>query len=554
MRLSPSLISLIESHLAAPLARKAVKGELKAVAPALRPAARLSPGVVNNGAGATSHSSLSLRAALRKFPRKPSIPLAVAHRLLSDHAAEPSSSSRVSYLLRRQRIYVRIIRTFTSQPATEWVTIASVFQRMMDEGTPPSLDSLKIVLSTAGRNRMPVLPLLRRVVEIDGLPDKMDEHLLVLVIKGLVREGGMKAKPLRELANELSQGGTMEQGVLDEIVVEAYGQEGDLRGILDILSNHRATRASSINDGQPNKRSLTLSLYLQALKQWSVHPSLRRKRRGSLFPRILAKDMIELYGGTANLPLAWLNAWMNGERMTGDVATAATIWRLIGDSADDVSYSTYFKLAKLMSAEQAALRVTTRSYLTDRGVGDMTVEAVDSALSAAFHHGDLPLGLLLARRLLNSARRGDFKPQATERTVDLIASGIIRSQRNISASGSRSSVMTSPPPEFITQSEWDLVSFQLALPDVALPLSQPQARLSSRREAQDADDGTLVNTYLPPRVDSRSAHLQKVLSKLVILLEEAVVEQHTRGRLGQGKDEVLRDVMSQLHSQVLSRK
>lgn len=555
MRLPPSVIALIESHLVVPSTvakgAGARQAGLKALAQTLQPQPTTAP--TGNG---KSGARLSVRAALERYPRTTTIALSVVHRLLADHASEPSTSSRVSYLLRRQRIYERLIRTFTAYPSSEWVPIASLLQRMMDEGTPPNLDTLKIVISAAMRNGMPVLPILQRVIAMDGLPDQMDDHLLLLVVKGLVREGGMKAGALKAMLSDMRSEGTLSDfGSMNEVLVEAYGQEGDMRGILHTISHHRQNqKLPAISGINPMARSTILSLYLQALKQWTTNPALRRKRRGSLFPRILAKDVVDLYGGTDHLPLIWLNAWMNCERISGDTEAAMTIWRMIGDSADRVSYTTYFRLAKHIPTDDAELRSTIRSLLVlsgGRGDKGIAADTIDSAMSASFHHGDLPLCLLLARRLLGDVqRKGVDALRLGDRTIDLLASGIIRSQsrplNQRPPSSKRSTETSARLPEFITQNEWDDISVQLNIENVSLPLSRPQARLSVEIRGQE---NTFIKTFLPERKGSKSAYKLRIMARLVEILEETVIQRFMHGR--QSREGILKEVMSALHKQVL---
>lgn len=590
MRLPPSVISLIESHLIPSTGKQTLKPGFQALAPTLKPNIRSSPTTQD----ALPTRLLSVKSALTRYPHIPSIAIAAAHRVLAQHAEEPSTSSKVAYLIRRQRLYERLIRTFSNHFESERVTIPSLFARMVDEGVPPNLDTLKIVISAAGRNGVPVLPILRQVLEMDGLPDELDTHLLGLVMKALVREGGMKAVDLEKMIKECSEAGVFRHGerpiVMDEVLVEAYGQAGDLRGILDVLTRYRSTETNAQSQtpshNQPSTdtqhRGPILSLYLQALRQWTSIQSIRRKRRGPLFPRVLAKDVIELYGGTDEIPTIWLNAWMNAERMTGDKEAAMTVWRLlmIGNSADQVSYSTYFRLSKLLSANTANLRQITHALVHHQHIAikSISIDTVESALSAAFHHDDLPLALYYARHVIANGLKVGSVSRLTERTIDVIASGIVRSWRRgglditlglspITTNQvykptlrprSKSHVVGSDPsarPEYIMRDEWDAVSNRLnaAYVDVALPLSRPLGRLHSTDAQQGVrSDDLTVMTFRPNEGTSNRSQLVRlgnILKGLVGVLEEAIVERNREpGELG---GEVLRRVMQDLHREIL---
>lgn len=515
--------------------------------------------------------------------------MAAAHRLLAKQASEPSSSSQVTHLLHRQRLYERIIRIFISHPSSERVTIPSLFQRMFDEGVPPNLDTLKIVLATAGRHEMPILPILRDVLEIDGLPDKIDIHLLGLVGKALVREGGMKPDDLERMLEECTAVGVLgavgRPIVFDELLVEAYGQAGDLRGILNVLARYRTGAGTSTittrtpPPHQDDRERGILSLYLQAIRQWISNPAIRRKRRGSLFPRILAKDLVDIYGGTGNLPLVWLNTWMNAERIANDPQAALTVWHLIGSQADHVSYATYFLLSKLLPTRSADLRATVSNLVAYQNeIESASIKTIEAGLSASLHHDDLPLALFLARQVVAKNTKAVVQLKPTERTIDIIAAGLVRAWRKGGLEGTmgQSSIIAIPSltinaksqkdkneslrdgPEYIVRDEWDFISTTLGDPHVTLPLSHPLGRLSPLHNDSGEDDTTVMTFHPPPTGScsgsgsgSRSAKLGRALEGLIRVLEDAVVETSAVRAKGGSAREVLVRTMQELHRQII---
>lgn len=617
MSVSSSVRSIIKRHMKPVTSKRVSKSKttpvFQALATTLQPTTSTSTAL--NG---KREASLSVNGALARYPRIPSIAMAAAHRLLAEQAAEPSSSSQVTYLLHRQRLYERLARIFVSHPSTERVTVPSLFQRMVDEGIPPNLDTLKIVLSTAGRHDIPILHILRNVLDMDGLPDKVDTHLLGLVMKALVREGGMKPDDLERMLEECTTAGILGKEdrpiVFDELLVEAYGQAGDMRGMLDVLSRHRyryrarsgtSSKRESPNP-EPGSRGV-LSLYLQAIRQWISNPSIRRKRRGSLFPRILAKDLVELYGGYENLPTPWLNSWMNAERIANDTEAAMTVWQLIGPRADHVSYATYFRLSKqLLSSPTANLRATVSDLVAYQNrMESGSIETVEAGLSAAFQHDDLPLALFLARQIVAKNTKAVIQLKPTERTIDILAAGLVRAWRRGGLEGTMgqspiigistiipisTDTRTNGPsgsgrgrgsgrgsPEYIVRDEWDIISTRLGDPSLALPLSRPLARLSTQSQSQSqrasksnidsesnngGNDEITVMTFHPTPstngMDSkskfRSGKLGRGLDSLMRVLEEAIVERSMDTGSTGSANEILARTMQDLHREVLPTK
>lgn len=601
MRLPPSVISLIESHLppgppsTLGLGKTASGASAAVLAPrALRPVP-VPATTTSSSSDRTPSKPLSVKAALRRFPHIPSIALGAAHRLLTDHASQPGPSNPtggVTYLLRRQRLYERLLRTFLSAPSSalesERATVWSLWQRMRDEQCPPTLDTLKLLLGTASRHGLPVLPIIQSVLLLEphhggGMPEKVDVHLLGLIMKGLVREAGIKPDVLKQLMDDCLPPTMPGEGegrpvMMDELLVEAYGQAGDMRGMIDTLSLVRQ-RFSSRESGKAKDQApqagagdrdekAVLSLYLQALRQWCSNPALRRKRRGSLFPRILTKDLLDLDlsttaiatpgdSGSRNLPVVWLNGWMNAERISGDTQAAMAIWRLIqhrsaasatapkGDVADSESYTIYFKLAKQHQPEiDFQLRSTVRTALATPAV--VTTDMLEQGIAAALQHHDLPLALYLARRLASSDTPA-LRSRPTERTVDLFSSGLIRLYRRTfwPSTGANTKFGAGKMPEYILADEWDSLSALLSTegPDVSLPLSRPTARLIDA-QAQEGGDYTATFGLSPTQEtgSAKAARLRGILQCLTSLLEKAVAPNQAR----------LKVVMSELHNELSS--
>jgi hypothetical protein len=568
MRLPPSVVSLIESHLLLP-DLKAGQTTFRALGPVatrgLSPQIRHTPTRPTQ----TQGQRLSLHKTISKYPNKPQISLGVAHRILDDHANAPSPSSRTLQLLSRQAIYERIIRTFAlahmQESETTTVTVASIYQRMMEEGVPPNTNTLKIVLGTALKHDMPILPILRQVVEGTGLPEKMDTHLLLLVAKGLVREVGISPNDLELLVDEcLSAAGLGEERPVgfDELMIEAYGRSGNLKGIIGVLDQYKT---KDKGDGKVSKASM-LRLYLQAMSQWTSNPLLRRKRHGSLFPRAIARDMIAIYGTPHDLPLSFLNAWMNGERIAGNTEAGFAVWDII-NQPDSLAYNTYFRLLKnspKSDEQQIRLRNAVKSLLASQV--KLEAEILGHALSAAFRHHDLPLALLLARKIDPSVdRHHRHKVAPSTRLIDTLASGLIRTSRQggldrIFPNGPQASV---PRGEQIKRSEWDMITLVIRneaaqqgpssnLDTITLPLSSPGAMLVPS-DVIGGNEMEYVGRFKPGH-GSQSQLRAGLVAPLIGLLEKAVVALSPGGGGSHGRKdhlEALKDVMRDLNEEIL---
>jgi hypothetical protein len=481
---------------------------------------------------------LSLEEALERFPTKPQIALGAAHRLLNEQQNAPSTSSRIDYIIQRQRICTHIIKTFASNPGTAKVTIASIYQRLVDEDIPPTNEILKIVLGTALKNGTPVMPILRGLIAREGLSEEVDNHLLLLVIKGMAREVNIEPKELERviddcLSAQKGQGKGKERPIgFDEILVESYGRKGDLKGLIDLLSRH--TKPS---------QGVT-SLYLQALTQWIENPTLRKKRRGSLFPRALAKDLIAIYRGAEKLPLEWLNAWMNGERIANNLETALNVWTVIDSSpinANANTYSAFMRLIKLLPHEDGKyrLRQAVKDILDPASRIELNTEILEHALGAAFTHDDLPLVLLLARQLDHSADQHLSKISPSARVIDILAAGFIRSQRSAQSTSKAGSNATVPE-------EWDRITRSINSEgglEVSLPLNTPLAGL-----IEGQGDGQFIGQFKPR---SRTHVRASLVLPLIRLLEKAVVQQLKGGGLRGGDEDILRAVMEDVNAEIL---
>jgi len=433
---------------------------------------------------------------------------------------------------------------------------------MLEEGVPPNTNTLKLVLGTALKHDVPILPILRQVVEGAGLPEKMDTHLLLLVAKGLVREVGISPKDLEVLVDEcLSAAGLGEERPVgfDELMIEAYGRSGNLKGIIGILDQYKT------KDKGASKGSM-LRLYLQAMSQWTSNPLLRRKRHGSLFPRAIARDMIAVYSTPHDLPLSFLNAWMNGERIAGNIEAGFAVWDII-DQPDSFAYNTYFRLLKdspKSDEQQIRLRNAAKSLLASQV--KLGAEILEHALSAAFRHHDRPLALLLARKIDPSVdRHHRHKVAPNTRLIDTLASGLIRTSRRggldrVFPNGPQASV---PRGEQIKRSEWDMITLAIrneaarqgpssSLDTITLPLSSPGAMLVPS-DVIGGNEMEYVGRFKPDH-GSQSQLRAGLVAPLVGLLEKAVVALSAGGGGSHGRKdhlEALKDVMRDLNEEIL---
>jgi hypothetical protein len=560
MRLPPSVVSLIESHLGLPPTLKQVapkETSFKAFATNLQPLVpgrpsptRTSTTSRNLPRAATSirrqapkriisdKNVLSLEEALERYPTKPQIALGAAHRLLNEQQNAPSTSSRIDYIIQRQRICTNIIKAFSTHPESAKVTIASIYQRLVDEDIPPTNEILKIVLGTALRNGTPIMPILRGLIAREGLSEEVDNHLLLLVIKGMAREVNIDPKEELErviddcLSVQRGKGKGKERPIgFDEILVESYGRKGDLKAMIDLLSRHT----------KPSQG--VSSLYLQALTQWIGNPTLRNKRRGSLFPRALAKDLITIYGGAEKLPLEWLNAWMNGERIANNLETALNVWTVIDSSRiipDANTYSVYMRLIKLLSHDDGKyrLRQAVKDILDPASRIELNTEILEHALGAAFTHDDLPLVLLLARQLDYSTDQHLSKISPSARAIDILAAGFIRSQRSAQTT-------SKPGSNAIIPEEWEritrLINSESGF-EVSLPLNTPLAGLVVGQE-----EDQYIGQFKPR---SRTHVRASLVLPLIRILEKAVVQQLRGGGLRGGDEDILRAVMEDVNAEI----
>jgi len=409
----------------------------------------------------------------------------------------------------------------------------------MDEDIPPTNEILKIVLGTALKNGTPVMPILRGLIAKEGLSEEVDNHLLLLVIKGMAREVNIEPKDLERviddcLSAQKGKGKRKERPIgFDEILVESYGRKGDLKGMIDLLSRHT----------KPSQG--VSSLYLQALTQWIGNPTLRNKRRGSLFPRALAKDLITIYGGAEKLPLEWLNAWMNGERIANNLETALNVWTVIDSSRvipDANTYSVYMRLIKLLPHEDGKyrLRQAVKDIFDPVSAVGFNTEILEHALGAAFTHDDLPLVLLLARQLDYSADQHLSKISPSARAIDILAAGFIRSQRS-------AKTQYKPQSNAITPDEWDritrLMNSESGL-EVSLPLNTPLAGL-----VVGQGEDQYIGQFKPR---SRTHVRASLVLPLIRVLEKAVVQQLRCGGLRGGDEDILRAVMDDVNAEILS--
>lgn len=249
------------------------------------------------------------------------------------------------------------------------------------------------------------------------------------------------------------------------------------------------------------------------------------------------------------MPLEWLNAWMNGERVAGNLETALNVWQVIGSlphGPDSTSYSTYLRLIKLLPAAEARsrLRSLVKDLATKNSYKDTNI--LEHALGAAFTHYDLPLVLFLARRLDYSPdQHHPNKISAMARTIDILAAGIVRLYRPlISPIQNRSNGITPDEWRRITisvQEESKRIGTELS---ISLPLSTPHAGL-----VPDHGGGDYVGRYRPRSGTQTRASL---VLPLVRLLEEEVVHRYTVAGEREGDEEIVKRVMMDLHAEILA--
>ena len=220
------------------------------------------------------------------------------------------------------------------------------------------------------------------------------------------------------------------------------------------------------------------------------------------------------------------------------------VWTVIDSSRivpDANTYSAYLRLNKLLPREDGRyrLRQAVKDILDPASRIEMNTEVLEHALGAAFSHDDLPLVLLLARQLDHTADQHLSKLSPSARVIDVLAAGLIRSQRppqTVSKLGSNA----------ITPEEWERITRLIDLEsglEVSLPLNTPLASL-----VVGQGDNQYIGQFQPR---SRTHVRASLVRPLTRLLERAVVQQYRAGDLRAGDEEILRAVMGDVNAMIL---
>jgi hypothetical protein len=551
VRLPSSLISLIASH----IPRRPPR-------PPPVPSASFSPAASSSHAsplplhaGAarisfdkTTHQRLNaVSQAIVISPISNHVPLSLAHSLLNDTPA-PSPCSSTTALLFRQRLYTTLVTTLLKHrhPLS---AVYSLLRRSLAEDVPLSTATLTQILRFAldsdlsGRLVAELLP---------ALPQEMDDELLTLVLHAVTRTANPGAEALERIIEDcLSlRGISSEQEwplAMWDVLMSAHARQFDFRGGVALLARFKHVLRGHAVEGEPwtePQRAAISRPYISLMALWinsRYSPSETRAPRsgprlGSGVPSRLADDLEGVLG--TQPPVAFMNVWMNAERVAENHRTAAEVWeRLSGwdmwepgppisqsthstqstqniqntrskpdisHSPDATSYATLFKLYKPTS--QSPPRRALGHLLSSRPL--ITTSSLNSALSAVLSvpAPDLPAAFLLLEHLSH----GVFPDT---RTVDIVAAGLVRAWRGglpiFTRDQEERSEVFRPRldawgkngfrgktkrelHEGLSINEWDMISHtlhrlrlrsQTRSESALLPVGRPLARLTAQRVA-----------------------------------------------------------------------
>ena len=457
----------------------------------------------------------------------------------------------------KARLYHRLIHAFARAPNGS-PQVSKLFTRQLEEGVPILNETVQVVLDLMKATGQPLLPMIRDV--LPRLPEDFDSHLLTTFIRAMIHEAGASAQEVEETirACYALKGQREEEWpwVMWDLMVEAYGAKGDFRGAMGILKRFKATvglqialKAEQVDGTGASKiwaqdwRELASKPYISVLHLWATSKH-RRSHRGSAIPNALANDLASMLGGVEKMPLGFLNAWMNAERMTGNLRRARDIWAIIESpptpmlprrrrSPDEHSWITYFKLLKTSCSTPTQLQEALTQLLSQRPAVPISARLVESILSAVAATGDLSL-------LMSVISLAEKKSAFSRRCVDIVCAALVRKWRTASLAklfGTRKRAIAEGP---IQAWEWDAVgkemmhtlareAFGKGLEDIRLPLGTPIAALVNAELPSGDTSQTMVVTR-GFDITNRDDLALKLLPVVLRLVERvAQVERNLRG-------------------------
>ena len=177
--------------------------------------------------------------------------------------------------------------------------------------------------------------------------------------------------------------------------------------------------------------------FAAVLRLWCA--CLTSDRRASKTPSQVAHDLVQLVGDE-NLPVLFLNQWLNAERIAENHSTAWSIWERFDITTnmyqhsdrpkpDKQTWTVFFKLQK--TAEHQCSRQTWKALFNTVHPLDITTHLLNSALSELMTDGragvchDLPALLFLMSKF-DCAAEPQCGPPPDARTIDIVAAGLIR--------------------------------------------------------------------------------------------------------------------------------
>lgn len=551
VRLPSSLISLIASHVPRRPPRPPVPSAPSSPAVSSSHASPPLPshaGATRISFDRTTHQRLNaVSQAIVTSPISNHVPLSLAHSLLNDTPA-PSPCSSTTALLFRQRLYTTLITTLLKHrhPLS---AVYSLVRRSLAEDVPLSTATLTQILRFAldsdlsGRLVAELLP---------ALPQEMDDELLTLVLHAVTRTASPGAEALERIIQDcLSLRGISSEEewplAMWDVLMSAHARQLDFRGGVALLARFKHVLRRHAMEGEPwtePQRAAVARPYISLMALWinsryshsETGAPRSGPRLGSGVPSRLADDLEGVLG--TQPPVAFMNVWMNAERVAENHRTAAEVWeRLSGwdmwepgapvaqstrseqsaqntqstqsqpDSSlspDATSYAILFKLYKPTS--QSPPRRALGHLLSSRPL--ITTSTLNSALSAVLSvpAPDLPAAFLLLEHLSH----GVFPDT---RTVDIVAAGLVRAWRGSLPTFTRDQEERSEVfrphldasgkigyrgktkrelHEGLSINEWDMISHTLhrlrprsqsRSESGLLPVGRPLARLTAQRVA-----------------------------------------------------------------------
>lgn len=487
--------------------------------------------------------ALSKVAALLE-KQDPSAALKLAHKHLTsllDHEAPVATRAATYNAL--SALFLRQSRSANQA--------ASLLNRRINEHVPfTEEEALMAVRGLRGKSAPPLNKLLGL------LPEDFSPALLAEIMRIFVRQIRPPAQEvIATIRSVLKQHDSARGGStsghfvmpwqLRLVVLEAHMAHNDFRRALLTLANIRDLAAQQRaqdthwpgDDREPLCTAYTMMMGTWV--RWAVKDVSRDHRTGSRVPRRLAHQLASLLSKTESpidykeLPVPFLNAWMNAERVAGNIDMVETIWPLISHQsmADTLagilaptvikpdSWWVLFKYLKMCPPD--SYRAVVDRVLSDT-VNSTTLNAMLAAVAST---GNPELELIL--------RVIPYTP--TARTVDLVAAALVRSARHGANPDPSNTFWTdSDAGHAISEDEWDWVGRVVArtagsmpqagsaVQDIHFPISRNRA---SYRELQSADGlGGHHFEFTPRPVED----YKEIIAVLRAVLEKCI-SAHGRG-------------------------